>query len=89
MAQKNLSYGQRGPVHVRMDDWSRWTELGVKFFGFPSTITTKDVWSIFGQYGSVNTIELYHSEGKRSGNGRVWFKYGYANTESIVNLNNF
>ena len=74
MASRALPTHGRGPIYARNEDWRNWTEIGVRFFGFSADVTTKDVWKIFSKEGGVSTIELYHSEGKLSGNGRVWFR---------------
>lgn len=64
-----------GAVIAKTNDWSQWVELAVQFSGFPSYVTTKEVWAIFKEEGEILTIEIFDdNSGKPSGRGRVRFR---------------
>ncbi|KZF20474.1 RdRP-domain-containing protein [Xylona heveae TC161] len=57
-----------------VEDWSNWTELGVKVSGLPSSITTLELYRMLIDEGPIETIEIFEStRGTRDGVARVRF----------------
>ena len=76
----------KNPTVSRSNDWTEWVELGIQFSGFPTDVTTKDIWNVFKKEGEILTIELFDDyQGNPSGKGRVRFRSAYF-SESINGL---
>jgi len=71
----------RFPIHRKqrpvpvgaVQKWRLQAELTLEFFGFPRTITTREVWELFSQYGHPTSINLFVENEVVSGGGRVRF----------------
>lgn len=59
---------------ARSNDWTHWLELSILFSGFPSDITTRDLWTVFSKEGDITLIELFEDT-KIDGRGRIRFRY--------------
>ena len=64
-----------GPLVRRYNDWTTWVELGVKVYGLPSNVTTRDLWTNFSREGSIATIQLFEDfKGNRDGKAQIRFR---------------
>ncbi|KAI0011382.1 RdRP-domain-containing protein [Xylariaceae sp. FL0662B] len=61
-------------ANIIRPEWRDWDDICLSIRGLPSTTTTWDLWSAFGQYGTITYIELDEdNHGTRTGKGRIRF----------------